>query len=174
MMTGVILPPGWDCSPPGGVELRYRAGGSSDFDWMRELAAAGCRRFLIGAEAAARGSGFLVATDHLNLFGDGPLVGPNRDDAGPRFPSLPGLYAAPEGPWKPGVVCRVPDWRLATPAELAALGSDALASEGIDEAIVAGHAGARVMLILRCHAWRRENTGAPPVAEALKLLTEVV
>jgi len=165
-MLGVILPPSWRWAPQPGAEYRPRSGGEADLDWMRRLVSEGCRLFVIGAEGAAAANGFLAASDHLCLFGDGPLVGPNDDAAGPRFPSLLGLYRAPEGPWRTGVVCRVPDWRFATPAELEATGADALVSEGVGEAIVAGHGGAAVLLLVRCHAWRRWNAAEPPVPEA--------
>jgi hypothetical protein len=155
------------------VDYRPRDAGGSDLDWIRRLAAGGCRQFLLGAEGASDSQGFLVAGDHVSLFGDGPLVGPNEDGYGPRFPSLLGLYKAPEGPWRTGVVCRVPDWRFATPAELAATHAGALVSEGIDEAIVAGHGGASVLLLVRCHAWRRWNAEDPPLSEASRLLLEV-
>jgi hypothetical protein len=77
-----------------------------------------------------------------------------------------GIYLAPEGSWKRGVVARVPDWRLATPAELSLLGAVALVSEGIGEAEIAGHGGARVALLVRCHGWNSVNTQDPPLYEA--------
>lgn len=172
-MLGVICPPSWRWSPPPGVEYRPRGEGVADLDWIRQSLAAGCRLFLFGAEGASDGHGFLAASDHISLFGDGPLVGPNPDETGPRFPSLQGLYRVPEGPWRAGVVCRVPDWRFATPAELEATGAGALASEGVGEAIAAGHGGAAVLLLVRCHAWRRWNAADPPLSEAVRLLLEV-
>lgn len=165
-MPGVILPPSWRWAPRPGVEYRPRCG-DDDIGWIRGLLSAGCRRFVFGAEGACGENGFLVASDHISLFGDGPLVGPNPDGSGPRFPSLVGLYMSPEGPWRTGVVCRVPDWRFATPAELSATGAAALVSEGVDEAIVAGHGGAAVLLLVRCHAWRRCNAAEPPLTQAL-------
>ena len=39
------------------------------------------------------GPGSLVClTDHINLMGFNPLIGPNDDAAGPRFPSLRDAY----------------------------------------------------------------------------------
>ncbi|MBD3370238.1 hypothetical protein GF402_07750 [Candidatus Fermentibacteria bacterium] len=139
-------------------------------DRVRRALGEGERTFLIGAEGAAFESCFLLARDHLSLFGDSPLVGPNADCLGPRFPSLDRLYLVPEGSWKIGVVCRVPDWRLGTPAELMATRSDALVSDGVDEAIVAGHGGGRVAMMVRCHGWGHTNEDRPPLGEVLGAL----
>jgi len=172
-MLGAILPPSWRWAPPPGVSCHARTGGGEGLDWIRRSTAGGCRLFLIGAEGASDRQGFLLASDHIGLYGDGPLVGPNDDGLGPRFPSLLGLYRTPGGPWRTGIVCRVPDWRFATPAELAATGASALVSDGVDEAIVAGHGGAVVVLLVRCHAWRCWNAGEPPLEEVSRLLLEV-
>jgi purine-nucleoside phosphorylase len=43
----------------------------------------------------AYGAGTLmVISDHLNLTGRTPLIGPNADEIGPRFPDLTDVYAA--------------------------------------------------------------------------------
>jgi hypothetical protein len=149
----LVLPWRWKYDEPEGVDLHRRKPGSGSLDVVRNALAAGERLFLLCADGAAETSGWLTATDHIALFGGSPLTGENRDDLGPRFPSLMGLYLFPEGPWSTGVVGRVPDWRLATPAELRFMGVGALASDGVDEAEVAGHGGGRVMLLVRCHGW---------------------
>ena len=155
----MVVPSHWRYDRPEGVDIHHREPGSDSLEVVRSALAGGERFFLICADGAAEEQGWLVATDHIALFGDSPLSGANRDDLGPRFPSLMGLYIAPEGPWSRGVVGRVPDWRLATPAELKFMGTAALASEGVDEAEVAGHGGGRVMLLVGCSGWDRPCEG---------------
>lgn len=164
----MILPPDWPQAdlPPGAV-LHPRSG--QTIGLVREAARAG-ELLVLCADGLAARPGWLVATDHISLFGDSPLVGPNRDDLGPRFPSLVGLYLAPDGPWKLGTVLRVPDWRLATAAELRASGAAAAVSGAVEEAVVAGHAGARVCMLVRCHGGSAWNRSAPPLGELLAAL----
>jgi hypothetical protein len=169
-MVLMILPEGWAVAPPAGSEVVRRAEGFPAAGRVRDALSGGCRSFLLGVEGVSSTAGWLVATDHLNLFGDSPLVGPNRDDLGPRFPSLRSVYIAPAGSWRTGIVCRVPDWRLATAAELSVLGADALVSGGVDEAVLAGHGGASVLLLVRCHAPGAWNGAGPPLDEAIKAL----
>ena len=79
------------------------------------------------------GPGSLVAlTDHINLQGFNPLVGPNDEDAGPRFPTLldaydpelrAGLHAAADAlgmPLHDGVYLAVSGPSFETPAEIRA------------------------------------------------------
>lgn len=123
------------------------------------------------------GALFALVADHINLTGDNPLVGPNDDEWGPRFPDLtdawdPALRRAireravgagivlPEG-----VVSGVAG-TARTAAELEMLrmvGAD-MASEGfVHEAIVARHAGRRVVGL----AVLAIGTELPGEAEAL-------
>jgi len=161
-----IIPESWKCDLPDDVEVfRRSADIHENRDKVRSSLTSGEHLFLIGMEGVSSANRYLVATDHISLFGSSPLVGPNRDDLGPRFPSLMGMYIAPEGDWDLGVAGRVPDWKLATPAELELLGTEVLVSEGLDEAEIAGHAGAKVVILVRCHGWESMNTQLPPVRE---------
>ncbi len=171
----VIVPGNWD-SPLSlkGVVHRRQSIAAENHSAIRKSLEDGENLFLIGVEGVSQEPGFVVATDHSDLFGSSVLEGPNRDDLGPRFPSLMNLYVTPEGHWKRGIVARVPDWRLATPAELDLLGAAALVSNGIDEAEIAGHGGARVVLIVRCHGWDSVNSQMPPLLEVAKAAEELL
>ncbi|MCK4806373.1 MAG: hypothetical protein KAT09_01935 [Candidatus Aegiribacteria sp.] len=161
-----IIPESWKCDLTGFAEVWRRSDDSREnHDMVRSILMDGERLFLIGTEGVSDLNRYVVAVDHIALFGSSPLAGPNRDDLGPRFPSLMGIYIAPEGSWDRGVVGRVPDWKLATPAELNLLGTKTLVSEGIDEAEIAGHGGAKVVLLVRSHGWETINTQSPPVRE---------
>lgn len=102
----------------------------------------------------------VLITDHLNLLGDSPLVGPNFDELGPRFPDLsaaydPGLQAlarqvalAGRIPLKRGIYAAVAGPNLETRAEyrmLRALGADLVGMSTVPEVIVAVHGGMRVL-----------------------------
>jgi purine nucleoside phosphorylase len=159
---------------------------------VREMFTAGVDTLLLVERAvpvrpdwARSGALFALVADHINLTGDNPLVGPNADEWGPRFPDLtdawdPGLRrairerAARSGiTLQEGVVGGVVG-TARTAAELDMLrmiGAD-MASEGfVHEAIVARHAGRRVAGI----ALLAIGTGLPGEARALaKLLHEAV
>ena len=104
-----------------------------------------------------------MVDDHLNLLGDNPLIGPNLDDLGPRFPDMSEPYdrslqtiAREAGmaagiPLSLGVYAAVPDANLRTSAEysmLRRLGADLVGTDVVGEAIVARHMGMRVLVLL--------------------------
>jgi len=101
----------------------------------------------------------MTIADHLNLMGDNPLVGPNDDDFGPRFPPLADAYdpalrtlqaaaAADVGvETAEGVYAGWLGPSFETPAEvrmIKALGADAVGMSTVPECIVARHCGLRV------------------------------
>jgi purine-nucleoside phosphorylase len=105
----------------------------------------------------------VIVDDHLNLLGDNPLIGPNMDDLGPRFPDMSELYdrsvqamareaaRAADIPLARGVYAAVPDANLRTSAEysiLGRLGADLVGMDVVGEAIVARHMGMRVIGLL--------------------------
>ena len=131
------------------------------------------------------GTLFALVADHINLTGDNPLVGPNVDEWGPRFPDLTDAWdpdlrrairtrAVETGiGLQEGVVGGVAG-ASRTAAELEMLrmmGAD-MASEGfVHEAIVARHAGRRVAGL----AMLASGTELPGEMEALgRLLREAV
>lgn len=102
----------------------------------------------------------MLITDHLNLSGDNPLVGPNLDRFGDRFPAMIDAYdpalrhAALEAAERTGVGLRQGVYvMLAGPSYetraemrmLRGLGADAVGMSTVHEVIVARHAGVRVL-----------------------------
>jgi len=102
----------------------------------------------------------MLIADHINLLGDNPLVGPNDDTLGPRFPDMSCAYdrglrvlarqsAAARGiTLREGVYVAVTGPNLETPAEyrfLRAIGADVVGMSTVPEVIVAVHAGMRVL-----------------------------
>jgi purine-nucleoside phosphorylase len=130
---------------------------------MRLLARLGVRAVLHTNAAGAVNTTFrtgqlMVLTDHINLMGTNPLIGPNREP-GPRFPDLSAAYdpelrrqilAAGAGLGQglaQGVYLAVTGPSFETPAEIRAmraLGADAVGMSTVPEVIVARHEGLRV------------------------------
>ncbi|MDH3222465.1 MAG: purine-nucleoside phosphorylase [Gemmatimonadota bacterium] len=102
----------------------------------------------------------VLLDDHINFLGDNPLVGPNLEDFGPRFPDMSRPYDRALGrvaiaqaldmgiPLRQGVYVAVLGPNLETRAEyrmLRALGADVVGMSTVPEVIVARHAGMRVV-----------------------------
>jgi hypothetical protein len=111
--------------------------------------------------APEAGAGLVAVSDHVNLTWRSPLVGPNDEAAGPRFPSLSGLYATEKalalGDEQdgmivvPGVVAGVPDDRALSgyAVDMAGrLGWLAASSELVAPVIIAAHMGIRVAAVV--------------------------
>jgi xanthosine phosphorylase len=134
---------------------------------IRALRAAGAETVVLTNAAGSLrpevGPGRLMAiADHINLTGHNPLVGPNDDAVGPRFPSLRDAYdpqlrarlrdaAAQRGiDLAEGVYLAVSGPSFETPAEIRAfrtLGADAVGMSTVHETILARHAGLRVAAV---------------------------
>jgi xanthosine phosphorylase len=116
-----------------------------------------------GSLREAAGPGSLVAiSDHINLQAFNPLVGPNDDEVGPRFPSLRDAYdpelrealhaAAGElgTPLHEGVYLACTGPTFEPPAEIRAfrtLGADLVGMSTVPEVIAARHCGLRVAAV---------------------------
>jgi purine-nucleoside phosphorylase len=102
----------------------------------------------------------MLIADHLNLLGDNPLIGPNDDALGPRFPDMSAPYdaglrsiarevATANGiTLREGVYAAVQGPNLETRAEyrfLRAVGADVVGMSTVPEVIVARHGGMRVL-----------------------------
>jgi len=102
----------------------------------------------------------VLITDHINFQGHNPLMGPNDDALGPRFPDMYNCYdkelrrlageAAREEkiPLREGVYVGVTGPNLETAAEyrfLRTIGGDLVGMSSVPEVIVARHQGTRVL-----------------------------
>ncbi len=131
---------------------------------VRVLARLGCRVVLLTNAAGGINASFapgelMLISDHLNLTGQNPLVGPNDSSLGPRFPDMTNAYdpwvrsCAREAAKKSGVLLREGVYAgllgptYETPAEirmLRTLGADAVGMSTVAEVIALRHLGIRV------------------------------
>ena len=107
----------------------------------------------------ARG-GLVLISDHINLQGSNPLVGPNDDSLGPRFPDMSEAYSAQYRQiarqagqelgieLSEGVYAAMLGPSYETPAEiryLRTIGADVVGMSTVPEVIVANHMGMKVL-----------------------------
>ncbi|WP_223066582.1 purine-nucleoside phosphorylase [Paenibacillus caui] len=129
---------------------------------MKEL---GVNKLLVTNAAGGINTSFnpgdlMLISDHLNLTGRNPLIGPNDAAFGPRFPDMSEAYSrrlrgiakgiAEEKniPLQEGVYAGLLGPNYETPAEIVMLrtmGADAVGMSTVSEVIVARHAGIEVL-----------------------------
>jgi len=131
----------------------------------RVLARIGCRAVIVTNAAGGIARRFkpgdlMLIEDHLNFFGTNPLIGPNDEELGPRFPDMSDTYRGElrklalrvarreHLSLKRGVYVGVHGPSYETPAEIRAfrtLGADAVGMSTVPEAIALGHMGVGVL-----------------------------
>ncbi len=104
----------------------------------------------------------VLLDDHINFMGDSPLIGPNLDELGPRFPDMSAPYdralaeraaqvALAEGlVLRRGIYVAVGGPQLETRAEyrmLRRMGADVVGMSTVPEVIAARHMGMRVLAV---------------------------
>ncbi len=104
----------------------------------------------------------VLISDHINLQGSNPLIGPNNDSEGPRFPDMTEAYSAVYRSMArqvarelniqldEGVYAALTGPSYETPAEiryLGAIGADLVGMSTVPEVIVANHLGTQVLAI---------------------------
>lgn len=164
----------------------------------RLLIKLGIRRLIITNASGAINENFgapslMLISDHINLTGYNPLIGPNDDLVGPRFPDMTDAYdralraelhkkAAECGiSLNEGVYVGLTGPSFETPAEirfLRTIGADAVGMSSVPEAIVANHAGLEIIGISLLSNMAAGITGnaitAEEVNEASATITETV
>ena len=118
---------------------------------------------IVGSMNPQMPAGSLVLlADHLNLMGANPLIGPNDESIGPRFPDMSAPYdpalrqiarevaAELKIPLREGVYVAVAGPNLETRAEyrwLRQMGADVVGMSMVPEVLAARHGGLRVLAV---------------------------
>ncbi len=135
---------------------------------VRVMAKLGVHTLLISSAAGGLNTLFdagdlMLVSDHINLTGTNPLIGPNLDAFGPRFPDMvqvydPDLLHLARGKaldagilLREGVYVGLVGPSLETPAEtrfLKMIGADAVGMSTVSEVIAGVHCGMKILAIV--------------------------
>jgi purine-nucleoside phosphorylase len=131
----------------------------------RVMGRLGVRRLILTNAAGGLNTGFaqgalMIIDDHINMLGSNPLIGPNDDRFGPRFPDMTDVYSkrlrdvadtaarAAGVAVSHGIYVAVYGPSYETPAEIRfyqSIGADAIGMSTVPEAIAARHMGLEVL-----------------------------
>ncbi len=131
---------------------------------VRVVKALGAKTVIVSNAAGGlnpqfRAGDMMIITDHINLMGDNPLIGPNDDGLGPRYPDMSKPYSRElvelaekialeqSAKVQKGVYVAVAGPNLETAAEyrfLRCIGADAVGMSTVPEVLAAVHAGLKV------------------------------
>jgi len=126
------------------------------------LKSLGVERLIVTNAAGGINPGFepgqiVLIRDHINLMGTNPLIGPNNEEAGPRFPDMSDAYSRSlrkrivsriEYPLTEGIYAGLSGPCYETPAEirmLEKLGADMVGMSTVPEVIMANYLGIRTL-----------------------------
>ena len=149
----------------GRIHLYQGYGAATVAFGVRTMGLLGVRTLLLTNAAGGINTSFsagalMVIDDHINLMGDNPLVGPNDDRFGLRFPDMTEVYskrlrdiadqvAADSGlSIAHGIYVALQGPSYETPAEIRCfriVGADAVGMSTVPEAIAARHMGIEVL-----------------------------
>ncbi|RYM05075.1 purine-nucleoside phosphorylase [Sporolactobacillus sp. THM7-7] len=129
------------------------------------MKALGIKRLIVtnaagGINASFKPGDLMLIRDHINLIGTSPLIGPNDENDGPRFPDMSSVYdpglidVARRSADRFGISVREGIYlathgpQYETPAEIRmmrTLGADAVGMSTVPEVIKASHVGLKVL-----------------------------
>jgi len=132
---------------------------------VRVMQLLGVKIFIIsnssgGINPSFNGGDIMIIADHINLTGGNPLIGPNVDEWGPRFPDMTQVYdpklmaIAEETAFEKGILVQKGVYvglsgpSLETKAEirfLKTIGADAVGLSTVPEVIAAAHGGMGIL-----------------------------
>ncbi len=140
-----------------------------------------------GMNPLFRRGDLMLIHDHINLIGDNPLIGPNDEQLGPRFPDMSEPYSRDlmkhaeqtaldlKIPLRSGVFVAVAGPNFETRAEyrfLRMIGADAVGMSTVPEDIVAVHMGMKVLgfsiITDECFPDSLESVNVPAIINAAR------